>query len=302
MLNLADLYLFENVVKFKSFTQAAPHVYLTPQALTHRINKFEQEIGAHLFNRSAQGVNLTPAGKTLADKANNLLVSSQNLLQEVQAADSGQQIIRVGTSVINPAQQIAPYLSQTLAELPNHQVQYIPLETLNALFPDFYQQLGSQVDLMFGPSGFLTTKQATHFIKLTDLSFAVTMHARDPLAKKKSLSLQDLNEKTLLLPPYHGSQIIDQLYDLIHKEKRPIKLRATDLHYSISTFNNFAKTNDYLWSLPCWQEVLPGLVTGPITTDFTIPYGIMTPKKPKPAVKKFVDVLEKTISQAKADE
>lgn len=242
---------------------------------------------------------LTRAGKALAERANSLIKESNHLVQKIQNIGADQQIIRVGTSTINPASEIRPYLAAALRKLSAYEIQYIPLETLNALFPRFYQELGQEVDIMFGPSGFASTKEKTKFIKLKDMSFQLAMHSTDPLAQKAAISLKDLSGKTVTLPPYHSSEIIDHFYDLVREKRLPINLKATDRHYSISTFNKFVQEGSYLWSLPCWDHVLPGLVNRAVKLDLNIPYGIMTPLKPNPAVRKFVQVLTQTIAAKK---
>lgn len=153
------------------------------------------------------------------------------------------------------------------------------------------------MDIMFGPSGFASTKEKTHFIKLRNFHFQLAMHSTDSLANKKKVNLSDLKGKTVTLPPYHSSEIIDHFYDLVKKKHLPIKLKATDQHYSISTFNKFVQEGTYLWSLSCWQAVLPGLVNRTIKLDLTIPYGIMTPLHPNPIVKKFVQALNKAVKE-----
>ena len=85
MLNIADLFLFEQVVKYGSFTKAAPHTYMTTPALTHRTTELEKTLNVQLFERTSQGVSLTSAGHLLHQQAPKLIQASQSLIQNVQA-------------------------------------------------------------------------------------------------------------------------------------------------------------------------------------------------------------------------
>lgn len=59
---LAALQAFEAISRRKSFSLAANELHLTPSAVSHQVSKLETLLGMRLFERSARGVELTPAG------------------------------------------------------------------------------------------------------------------------------------------------------------------------------------------------------------------------------------------------
>lgn len=59
---LAALQAFEAIARRKSFSLAANELHLTPSAVSHQVAKLEGLLGMRLFERSARGVELTPAG------------------------------------------------------------------------------------------------------------------------------------------------------------------------------------------------------------------------------------------------
>ena len=69
---LSALQAFEAIARRKSFSLAAEELHLTPSAVSHQVAKLEGLLGVRLFERSARGVELTPAG--------------QNYLQRVASA------------------------------------------------------------------------------------------------------------------------------------------------------------------------------------------------------------------------
>lgn len=295
MFNIPDLYLFQEVVKYGSFTKAASYAFITPQALAHRMKILEEQVNTKLFNRSSTGVTLTKSGQKLYELSSKLIAESQNIMKEVTKVQNDSKIIRVGVSNINPISKIYNLLDKVLKDLSDYRIQCIPLENLNLLFPDFYQHLGKEVDLVFNPSGFASTSEEANFIKLDDLPFAIGMQANDPLAKKKSIELTDLENKELTLPPLHSSAKIDQFYDLVKQKNMNIIFKETDIHYTISTFNNFMTEGQYILTFPCWDNLIPGLATKKLNIDLTIPYGIMTPKNPNNDVAKFVRKLTEVV-------
>ena len=60
---LAALQAFETIARRKSFSLAAEELHLTPSAVSHQVAKLEGLLNVRLFERSARGVELTPAGQ-----------------------------------------------------------------------------------------------------------------------------------------------------------------------------------------------------------------------------------------------
>ena len=60
---LSALQAFEAIARRKSFALAATELHLTPSAVSHQVAKLESLLNVRLFERSARGVELTPAGQ-----------------------------------------------------------------------------------------------------------------------------------------------------------------------------------------------------------------------------------------------
>jgi len=60
---LPALLAFEAVARRRSFGVAALELHLTASAVSHQISRLEAQIGVRLFDRSAHGVRLSPAGE-----------------------------------------------------------------------------------------------------------------------------------------------------------------------------------------------------------------------------------------------
>ena len=59
----ANLRAFEAVARRRSFSLAAAELHLTASAISHQVSKLEAQLGVRLFERSAHGVRLSPAGE-----------------------------------------------------------------------------------------------------------------------------------------------------------------------------------------------------------------------------------------------
>lgn len=60
---IANLQAFEAVARRRSFALAAAELHLTPSAISHQVARLEALLDIRLFERSAHGVRLSPAGE-----------------------------------------------------------------------------------------------------------------------------------------------------------------------------------------------------------------------------------------------
>jgi DNA-binding transcriptional LysR family regulator len=82
-----------------SFTKAARHLDVSPQALAASIARMEQKLDTRLFNRTTRSIALTDEGRALATRLAPSLAAFQEAMQSVRdsgAAPSG--VLRVSTA------------------------------------------------------------------------------------------------------------------------------------------------------------------------------------------------------------
>lgn len=301
-MNIADLHIFEVVTDNGSFSKAAMNLFMTPPAVMHRINELEKYLGVRLFIRSSQGVKLTNAGKTLHKHANNLIVENQRVIQLVRQNDIGNiHNIRIGSSTLNPASRLFDVWAKVTSKLPQYRLQFVPLEGKNYQFPDVYNHLGEQVDILFGPSGMDNVRKRINFYQVGTYGFSIAMHIGDKLADKKIIVLKDLNESEVQSIPRGVSKIFDQIYTKFDNSGYQIRAVDTDAHYTIDTFNKFNLSGEYLLSLDCWNHVLPDIINRPLDVPYELPYGFITPLKPNAETELFVKVLVSVIEELNKD-
>jgi len=72
-MRLEQLRFFVEVSRRHSFSLAASHLFLTQQNISTGIRKLEEELGFKLFERTHQGVILTPLGEEVLVKAEEIL-------------------------------------------------------------------------------------------------------------------------------------------------------------------------------------------------------------------------------------
>ena len=84
---LSKLHTFEVAARHCSFSLAAEELSLTPSAISHRINKLEQEIGIKLFDRTHRKILLTEEGKRIYQSLNRTLNELNQEILDVRNGD-----------------------------------------------------------------------------------------------------------------------------------------------------------------------------------------------------------------------
>lgn len=72
---IASLLAFEAVARRRSFALAAAELHLTASAISHQISKLEAQLAVRLFERSAHGVRLSPAGEAYLSRVGGAIAA-----------------------------------------------------------------------------------------------------------------------------------------------------------------------------------------------------------------------------------
>ena len=95
------LHYFVRVAEAGSLGRATQSLHVAQPALSRQMQLLEEEIGAALFERTARGMQLTAAGRSLYTDAKRLLADGQQALRRARLAASGRLgHIKVGFSEI----------------------------------------------------------------------------------------------------------------------------------------------------------------------------------------------------------
>jgi DNA-binding transcriptional LysR family regulator len=99
------------VVDLRSFTKAAASLRVTQPAVSAQIKRLQFLLGGELFDRSTQGVSLTPHGEKVVNYARRLLSINDQIVHIGEAGPRPELVIRVGT----PSDYVASLLPGILA-------------------------------------------------------------------------------------------------------------------------------------------------------------------------------------------
>ena len=95
-MDLDQLHTFLEIVRLKSFSKAAQTCYRTQPAISAQVRQLEQELNTSLFERLGTKIQLTVAGRILADYAEQILALRrrvQDAINELETVPRGELLI-----------------------------------------------------------------------------------------------------------------------------------------------------------------------------------------------------------------
>ena len=191
-MTLHQLRIFWAVAHAKSFTKASKLLGLAQPSMSQQISKLEKDVGAQLFNRDRNQMNLTDAGTFLARKTELILSSVEEAVVGLKEFSEGSR----GVIAVGALSSIARNL------IPN------AVHRLAAIFPDVELDIhetapAEALDLLYGRR-LNIAMLATDSIASSSSSFHQTSIVTDPyvLAVPRGIDLSKIKnvEKDLEIP------------------------------------------------------------------------------------------------------
>lgn len=193
-MTLRDLEYFVALAETRHFGQAAERCHVTQPTLSMQIAKLEQELGTPLFERGKRRIGLTAAGKQILARAGSVLDG----VHEIRDLARGAAGELAGPLYLGVIPTIGPYLLPHL------------LPELKAIYPDVKLFLREDITRNLVEQLQHSTLDAAIMslpIDASDLEwtvffreeFVAGLPLNHPLARKKSLAVQELADDAILL-------------------------------------------------------------------------------------------------------
>ncbi len=193
-MELQQLRYFVAIADLGSFTKAAERCLVAQPSLSQQIIKLEKELGQPLFERLGRSIRMTTAGKTLYGRSVSILAALEEAKQRVSEMAEDDR----GTITVGAIPTIAPYL---LPELITRFQRRYPLadvfihEDLTEHTIDNCLRGNLDVGLLALP----IPENRLHSEPLLEEELLLALPAKHPLAKKRRVSINDMNNQAFIL-------------------------------------------------------------------------------------------------------
>ena len=288
-----ELITFIAVADQGSFLKASQELYTTPASVMNQMNKLEGLVGVKLIERTNQGAHLTAAGRSIYQDAKQMIEFADEAIKKArQLAESEQNIIRIGTSIMRPCKRLIDLWAEIDDGSLPFQIRIVPFDDDPAAFSSVLSSLGNQIDCFISPCNSAEWQRQYGIFLLDKLPCRIAVPRKHRLAKKKSLSWSDLEGETFMVLRRGDSAVLNQIRDDILENHPQIRIADVPNFYDTSIFNECERMNYVMETLDIWADIHPSLITLPMEWEYEIPYGIVYALKPSEPVKAFLDVVE----------
>ena len=283
---------FIKVADSGSFSKAAEAMYISAPAIIQQINLLETSCGFKLFTRSNHGVSLTSAGRSLYEDAKTIIRLSQDALSRARRlAESSETTVRIGTSLLYKCRLLPDLWTRVSEKHPELKIEILPMTEYQNR-GEVFSALGVQYDLFEGIYGSAGWNGLCQFLELDRTPICCAVAKNHRLAGMKKLTMQDLNGEYLVMPIEGVSNEIDAFRKNI-TENYPTVQIVDSPYYGVDTFT-LCEVNGYiLITQPVYTDIHNNLVTVPLETAYTLPYGLMYANTQTTAARKFIDAVRK---------
>lgn len=226
-MNLRDLKYLVAVARHKHFGKAAEECFVSQPALSMQLKKLEEELGVVIFERTNKHVMITNIGQRLLDKAKEIIQSTDEMVEIAKNYHNP----LAGEIRIGAFPTLAPYFLPKIVPQITKEFPQLKLLLLEEKTNILIEKLKSgQLDAAFLATPLPFSDDSLEIHELFCENFYLAVPTGHPLAKKKSISKDDIKgEKLLLLQ--EGHCLRDQALDvcsLIGSSERQ-DFRATSL-------------------------------------------------------------------------
>lgn len=283
---------FVKTAELGSFNKAAEAMSISSTAIIQQVNLLEANCGFSLFTRSHRGAKLTTAGASLFEDAKAIIRLSEDALGKArQLADSAETTVRVGTALLFKCRMI-PELWAKISEMhPELKIELVSIkEKLGG--EASIAEVGLKYDIKEGIFCTISQKGRYGFLELMRTPICCAVSKNHRLAHARSLTLDDLNGEYLVMPITNVSQELDDFRAAVKRRYPTVQITDSN-YYGVDTFT-MCELNPYvLITQPVYADIHTNLVSIPLETDYTLPYGLIYSLTPSPAVKKFIQAAER---------
>ena len=284
------------VAEAGSFNRAAERLYISPPAVIKQINLLEGKLGLVLFERTHRGLNLTEAGRSLYQDAKYIVHYCRNSVTRAKnAARQAENVIRIGTSPMTPAQVLMELWPRVEEVSPGLKFQLVPFENTPENAREILGNLGRNIDVVPGifDETMLSLRQCAGLeLSRERICCAVSVHHR--LAGREMLSVTDLYGEDFMLMRRGWSRYVHLLRaDLLQHHPR-VNIVDFDF-YDLTAFNRCENSNCVLMAIENWRYVHPLLKVLPVDWNWTIPFGLLHSPEPSETVRRFLDAVNRVV-------
>ncbi|MGM9607999.1 MAG: LysR family transcriptional regulator [Oscillospiraceae bacterium] len=217
-MQLRQLAYFVEIIQCRSMSQAARKLYISQPSLSQTIQNLEEELGFPLLVRTSQGVRPTEMGKRVYRDARKIVEESARMVDAwkaeyrlSQTVEGTVRVVTVPTAYPMVAEHSVPVIESAYPKIRCLVMEARRFEILSYL-SQHKADLGIANVVSHEREDFMASarEQGVRVIPLLEDTFQIAISSKNPLARQKQVSPEDLKRVSLVL--YSGQDAIGTPY------------------------------------------------------------------------------------------
>ena len=276
-MTLQQLHYIIGVSESGSFNKAAENLYVSQPSLTSAIKEVEKEFNISIFNRSSKGISLTQDGKEFIQYARQIYAQYENLLEKFGEGFQRKKKFSVSC-------QHYSFATKSFVELvkkfgtSEYEFSIFETKTLDVIENVATQK--SEIGILymsdFNRKAIKKSLNANDLVfeKLIDCKAYVYLWKNHPLAKKTSISLEELKDYPCLSFDQGGNSSFYFAEEILTENEYPKTIKTSD---RATNLNLMVGLNGYTLCSGIICEELNGsnFVAVPFKSDKENPNSVM---------------------------
>lgn len=224
---IKQLRAFYYTAKFSSVTLAANYLGLTQPTVSLQISSLEKQCGHTLFTREKNKMQLTEVGAELVEKSSELLTALDQLFKKHPKQSTKRLNIAANNGSLN---YVLPNIVSKFCES-NHdtflKIHYAAKEQ------GLKMLLNNEADIFFTPKNINIDERFIYY-EYAKYPVLLITHPNHPLAKKQNITLNDISQAELVMPPAELA-VIENFYQIVtNAQKQKQRCRIEFSNWEIS--------------------------------------------------------------------
>ena len=183
-----------SLARLGNVTLAARENFIAQSTMSSTISSVENELGVVLFSRTNRGVTPTEAGKRFAAAAEDILRKYDQAVSELVSSEAClQPVLTIGFNSISVGAEIGDFM-QYFMKRHSHITFRLCKQSLSRLTQDLVDE---KIDIVFGNQFEARKKPSLRFAPIAQSFPCVYVPKGHPLAKRSSITVDDLRGETL---------------------------------------------------------------------------------------------------------
>lgn len=241
-MTITQLRYFNAVYRLKNVTNAARELYVSQPSVSNSIRELEDELGVQLFFRIKKRLTPTREGEFFFQESERLLQDIDRLTQQMQNMGSKRNLIRIGIPPMIGTLLFPQIFSIFQKANPDIRIEIVEYGSMTCREKVMDETLDLAIIITNG-----VESNRLDSLHLLDTELQLCVGKKNPLAKRESITVEDIQDLPLILLP-EGSYNRKQVFDLYKRSgyEPNILLHSAQL-YTIEQFICFSDAGAFLF-------------------------------------------------------